>query len=114
MYYRIFGYNHFMTLTEAVVKAREHQDKIGTLQNGKMVVAVIPAPKDLHQFVPFVDNFKRNMLYIKREEISFTKLNNTVQAKNFEVYYLLEGSLHTSPTTRSITTDNFVMPELSE
>ncbi|MDB5228258.1 MAG: hypothetical protein JWN78_2451 [Bacteroidota bacterium] len=100
-----------MTLSEAVVKARAHQDKVGSIHNGKIIEAVIPAPKDLHLFVPFVDNFKRNMLYIKREDISFTKLNTSIQAKNFEVYYLLEGSMHTSRTIRSLTTENQMMTE---
>jgi len=81
-----------MTLQEAIVKARDIQNKVGTFYEGRLVEHIIPAPLDPLLFKTFVSEYYYLYNENEKTEIDFEKYYNEISGKPFGVYYLLVGS----------------------
>lgn len=87
-----------MTLQDAIKRANELQDKVGTItpENNLPIEAIIPAPTDSKLFTPFVNEVKWQLLHIDRSKVDFGQINQSIGAKDFSVYSLHEGTLHSN------------------
>lgn len=90
-----------MTLSEAIEKANEYQHEVGTTLNRRLIEAILPVPKESKEFTKFINLFKNRMLYFKREDIDFNEINEHVNALDFGIVRLYEGTLHTNKIIQS-------------
>src|SRR4051812_22312515 len=81
-----------MTLKEAIDKAHEIQNKVGTSCDGRLIEHIIPAPLDAHLFKSFVSEYYYLYNENEKSEIDFEKYYGEISANTFGVYYLLVGS----------------------
>ena len=87
-----------MTLKEAIKRANELQNLVGTVKSdgALRIDAVIPAPTDRRLFEKFITEVKWALLHVDRQAIDFRQIAIATGATDFKVISLHEGTLHES------------------
>lgn len=85
-----------MTLSEAIAKAKENQNLIGTSHKDLKIEALIPAPKKRELFNAFVNEFKFHELQLGIANVDFRAIAKATgtEALDYDVFVLYEGTLH--------------------